>query len=82
MSVQEAIGILEKIGRKKNSTLLNEAVLVGLYGLGSKNEKIAFGNAKKLQNSGYNAWPQSLIVCGKLNEKEKEALKELHGGEL
>ncbi len=81
MSIQEAIGILEKIAKKKKSEWFSGSVLVGLYGLASKNEKIAVGNAKKLQNSGYNAWPQSLIVCGKLNEKEKEALKELHGAE-
>lgn len=82
MSVQEAIGILEKIARKKGSSLLNNAILVGLYGLGSKNEKIVVGTAKKLQNSGYNAWPQSLVVCGKLNEKEKEALNSLHDANL
>lgn len=82
MSVQEAIGILEKIAKKKGSDLLQKCVLAGLYGMGSKKEKIAVGNAKKLQNSGYNAWPQSLVVCGKLNEKEKEALKELHGAEV
>jgi diphthine synthase len=82
MSVPEAIGILEKIAKKKKADWFLDAVLVGLYGLGSKNEKIVAGKPKKLQNSGYNAWPQSLIVCGKLNEKEKEALKELHGAEL
>lgn len=81
MSVQEAIGILEKIAKKKKADWFSNAILIELYGLGSKNEKIVVGYPKKLQNSGYNAWPQSLIVCGKLNEKEKEALKELHGAE-
>ncbi len=81
MSVQEAIGIIEKIAKKKKAEWFSGAVMVGLYGLASKNEKIAVGNAKKLQNSGYTSWPQSLVVCGKLNEKEKEALKELHGAE-
>ena len=77
MTVSEALGILEKIEKARQKNLIQEAVLIGLYGIGGEKEKIKAGHFHELKRSSYAAFPQSLIVAGKLNEKEKEALKEL-----
>jgi len=79
MTVSEALQILEKIAHKHSSNLLNEAQLVGLYALGAEKQKIKTCTLKELKLSSYAGFPQSLIICGKLNEKEKEALVKLHG---
>ena len=73
MKASEAIELIEKIDKKK---LLNKAKFAALIGMGSENEKIVFGDKNKIKKvAGENI--QSLIVCGKLNEKESEALNEL-----
>lgn len=77
ISVSEALAVLEKIEKKQGKAILQDAVLVGLYGVGSDSGKIKAGSLNKLKRSSYGAFPQSLIVCGELNEKEKEALKKL-----
>lgn len=79
MTASEALQILEKIAHKRNSKMLEEAQLVGLYALGAEKQKIKPGTLKELKLSSYAGFPQSLIVCGKLNEKEKEALVKLNG---
>lgn len=78
MTVSEALQVLEKIAKKKNSDLLNNAQLIGLYALGAQNQKIKAGTLRELKLSSYVGFPQSLIICGKLNEKEKEALVKLN----
>lgn len=77
MAVSEAVGVLEKIEKSRGKDLVQKAVLIGLYGLGSEKEKIKASHLQELKRSSYAAFPQSLIVAGKLNEKEKETLKEL-----
>lgn len=79
MSVSEALVLLEKIAKKRKSKILEDAVLVGLYGLGSAKEMVKAGKLQELKRSSYGAFPQSLVIAGKLNEKELEALRELAG---
>jgi diphthine synthase len=79
LSVSEALVLLEKIAKKRDSKILEDAVLVGLYGLGSAKEMIKAGKLQELKRSSYGAFPQSLVIAGKLNEKELEGLKELAG---
>ncbi len=79
MSVSEALVLLEKIAKKGGSKILESAVLVGLYGLGSAKEMVKAGKLQELKRSSYGVFPQSLVIAGKLNEKEFEALRELAG---
>lgn len=76
MSIAEALQELEKIeAKQKGKGFLKEAVLVGLAGAGGEKEIIFSSRLKEVKNFPFEIFPQSLIVCGKLNEKEKEALK-------
>ncbi|MFA5357735.1 MAG: diphthine synthase [archaeon] len=77
MNCAEGIAVLEKIAAEKNEK--TNWSYVALLALGAEKEKIIFGkkeieSAKETQK----LFPQSLIVCGKLTEKEKEALEKLH----
>ncbi|MDO8625175.1 MAG: diphthine synthase [Candidatus Diapherotrites archaeon] len=74
MSVTDALSILGKINAKRGTRILANATCIGLYGLGSPDERIEAGTAARLGQTKAQAFPQSLIVCGKLNEKEHEAL--------
>ncbi|MCX6801185.1 MAG: diphthine synthase [Candidatus Diapherotrites archaeon] len=81
MNCAEAIEVLEKIASGKNEKI--GWSFVALLALGAENEKIIIGKeniegAKEVKK----LFPQSLIVCGKLTEKEKEALQVLHSGKL
>jgi len=77
MSVADAVKIISKIAQKRKSELLNSALLIGLYALGSKAQRIKKGNVKEFTMSSFGGFPQSLIIAGKLNEKEKEATEKL-----
>jgi diphthine synthase len=79
MPITEALKILEDIEKKRKLSLVKESRLIGLYGLGGKNEKIRPGNIAELMKSGPLVFPQALIVCGKLNSKEEEAIEALNG---
>jgi diphthine synthase len=79
MAVADAVKLLLKIEKEKGKAVLQGAKLVGLYGLGSEQQKIVLGSAATLSKSYFNIFPQSLIVAAELNEKEKEALEALHG---
>ncbi|MDD5148147.1 MAG: diphthine synthase [Candidatus ainarchaeum sp.] len=77
MSVSEALKILKEIAQKRKSEILNSTMLIGLYALGSREQKFKKGPLKEFLMSGFGKFPQSLVVCGKLNEKEKEAVEKL-----
>lgn len=79
MSISEAIEILEKIEKEKNEKILDSAVLVGISAAGSHNQKILARKASELRGVAFKNFPQCLVVCGKLNEKEIEGLKALSG---
>jgi diphthine synthase len=75
MTVSEGLSVREKIEKKRRGSLLGKAVIVGFYGLGGKDEKTKAGNLNELKRSSYAGFPQSFVVAGQLNEKEKEALR-------
>jgi diphthine synthase len=77
MSVSEAVKILSGIEAKRKTKILNSTILIGLYALGSKEQKFKKGSLKEFSLSSFGGFPQSLIVCGKLNEKEKEAIEKM-----
>ncbi len=81
MNSVEAIEILEKIaGKGKKKIAKNKKFeYVALIGMGSEKQKILNGekNICEFKEIHY-IFPQSLIVLGKTNEKEMEALGKLH----
>ncbi len=77
MSISEAIEILEKIATKRKTTWFSNAMLVGIFGAGNPNQQIRIGSPSELKKKNPDLFPQSLIVCGPLNEKEKEAFNVL-----
>ena len=78
MGIPDALKVLEKIEKKNVLHVLSESKLVGLYAAGGKNEKILTGDFNVLVKYGEGGFPQALIVCGKLNEKEEEAVAALN----
>ncbi len=79
MSIRNALSILETIEEKREQNVLSESIMVGIAGAGSDSQQIKAGTAEQLKAFGFTAFPQSLIVCGKLNEKELEGLKGIGG---
>ncbi|MFH0955072.1 MAG: diphthine synthase [Candidatus Micrarchaeota archaeon] len=79
MTINQALEILEKIAEKKKQIWFSKSIIVGLSGLSHANQKIMVGTPAELREEKFELFPQSLIVCGKLNGKEKEALQKLHG---
>ncbi len=79
LGVSEALGILQDIEERKSKNILKRALLVAVAGAGSRRQKIAIGNAAELSNFPKTPLPQSLIICGRLNEKENEAIGALYG---
>lgn len=75
MSVGEALEILQKIEKKKGKDLLKKSPLIGLFALGGDKQMVKLGNPTVLQRSGFNVFPQSLVVAAPLTEKEEEALE-------
>ena len=77
MNCKEAIEVLEKIANKRGEKSIFN--YVGLFGMASEKQKILTSEEKiKAFKEIYDVYPQSLIVLGKTNEKEKEALEKLH----
>lgn len=79
MTAARGLELLEKIAAKKKKKFLEKTPIILLAGLSGEKEKIVPGYLKDLKGKELGAFPQSIIVCGKLTEKEKEALRELHG---
>jgi len=77
MNCKEAIELLEKINKKRKKK--NEFEYIALVGMSGDMQKIIYGkeNIKQFKEI-YEIYPQSLIVLGKANEKEKEAISLLH----
>ncbi len=76
MTITEALKLLEKIEQKKKNNIIQKSPIVVLSVLGSDNEKISAGSFEELKKLKFES-PASIIVCGELNENEKQALKEL-----
>ncbi len=79
MDTRHAISILEHIEEKREESTLSESIMVGIAGAGSSEGQIKAGNAEQLKNFNFISYPQALVVCGKLNEKEIEALRVIGG---
>ena len=73
MSVVEACKILEEIDVNNN---LKEQTCVALCGIAGKNEQIITFNFKEYKDLKIESHPQSLIICGKINDFEKGAIHE------
>jgi diphthine synthase len=77
MNCKEAIEVLGSIAKKKKQKPKFD--YIALLGMGSEKQKIIPGEKNILSAKEINeTYPQSLIVLGKTNAKEKEALEELH----
>ncbi|HPM85494.1 MAG: diphthine synthase [Candidatus ainarchaeum sp.] len=77
MNSREAINILEKIAEKRGEH--NNFKYIALIGMGSEKQKIIVGREEIINSKEiYELFPQTLIIAGKMNEKEKEVLEKLH----
>ncbi|MEW6295652.1 MAG: diphthine synthase [Candidatus Diapherotrites archaeon] len=79
MKAKEGLKIIEEIEEKRDERNVRDSIIVGLYGIGGRREKMAAGNFDEIKNLDSNVFPQSFIVCAKPSEKELEGLKEFCG---
>ena len=77
MNVRQGLSLLEMIEEKREKNILYESIIIGIAGMGSENQQVKAGTLEQIKEFNFSIFPQSLIVCGKLNEKEIEALKEI-----
>lgn len=78
MNCKEAIETLEKIALKRKEK--NKFEYIALIGMGGEKQKILVGEKNIKSFKEIDAiYPQSLIIPGKINEKEKEAMEKLYG---
>lgn len=73
MSVKEACVLLEEIDSEKK---LNNLICVALFGMSGNTEKIITFDFKDYDKINIETFPQTLIICGKLNEIEMRAIDE------
>jgi diphthamide biosynthesis methyltransferase len=78
MTVEEAIQFIQRAAKAREVDL-HEWVGVGLAGMGHTKQMIRAGKLDYLQKQPWNYFPQSLIICGQLQEYEREALEVLAG---
>ncbi len=77
MNSKEAIEVLDKIAEKRGEH--NNFKYIALMGMGSEKQKIIAGREEIINSKEiYELFPQTLIIAGKMNEKEKEVLASLH----
>lgn len=79
LSASKALETLEKIEKNRSEKILATSTFVVLAGAGGKNEQIMWGNLAKIRRTSISVYPQSLIICGSLNEKEMETMGALYG---
>jgi diphthine synthase len=77
LNIAKAIEILENIDAKRKASIIRKSFLVGFCGVGGEKQRIVFGKASGLKKLELGVFPQCLVVCAKLNEKEEEALRVL-----
>jgi diphthine synthase len=78
MTVQEALKVLQEIEDKRHLSTIKNSLLVVISAAGAKNQRISSGSPADLMNQRFPV-PASIIICGKLNDKETEALHALAG---
>ena len=78
MTCKEAIAVLEKIAAKKEEN--PKWQYIALLGMGGEKQLVISGKNRILTADEVDRlFPQSLVIPGKMNDKEKEALERLHG---
>ncbi len=77
MTIRHGLSVLESIEERREKNVLGESIMVGMTAMGGSVAQIKAGTMNQLKVCDFISFPQSLIVCGKLNEKEIEALKGL-----
>ncbi len=78
VSVKDALQRLLEIEKNRNAKIIKNALIIVISGLAGEKQKIVAGNAKELLEKEF-ATPASIIICSKLSENEREALKTLYG---
>jgi len=74
MNVKNALKILIEIENKRKKNIISKERIVVCSALGSKKKIIKYGNVKVIQKINFNK-PSVIIIPGKLNFKEEEALQ-------
>jgi diphthine synthase len=75
MTIKEACTILNEID-KENNRVLDDKECIALCKMGSTDQDIISFKFKDYNNVIINKFPQSLIICGYLNEFERDGLNE------
>jgi len=78
MSIKDAIEVLEEIEVRNNENIMKKSLLIAICAAGSDKEKIVAGSANELKKIKLPR-PASLVVCGKLSDKEEESLETIYG---
>ncbi len=78
MSVDEAVKFVKRAAVARDIATHNW-VGVGLGGMGNPKQIVRAGNLDFLEKQIWNIFPQSMIICGNLQEYEREALEKLAG---
>lgn len=79
MTVTQAIKILKKLEEKKKENIISdELFVVGVARLGQKDKIIKAGKLKDIEKLDFGREMHSLIIPGRLDDIEKEVLKEFN----
>ncbi|MCD6247572.1 MAG: diphthine synthase [Candidatus Diapherotrites archaeon] len=78
VSVKDALQRLLEIEAKRNAKIIKNTLIIVISSLAGEKQKIVAGNAKELLKEKFPE-PASIIICSKLSENEKWALKTLYG---
>ena len=78
MTIEEAITFLEHAASARD-THITSWTAVGLAGMGNDAQLVHAGTLNELKKMNWNVFPQSMIICGDLNEYEHTALQKLGG---
>ena len=76
MTISEAIEWMEHASHARNESI-HDWMGVGLSGMGNTNGEAIAGTLSQLKKMQWKHYPQSLIVCGRLTEYERDALHTL-----
>ncbi len=81
MNCMEGIEVIEKISKKRGED--NKFLYIALIGMASEKQKIVVGKKAIFETKEIiQIFPQSLIITGKMNEKEIESLETLYGAKI
>lgn len=78
MSVDEAIGFMKRAAKARDIST-QDWIAVGLAGMGNPKQIVRAGKLDFLEKQIWNIFPQSMIVCGNLQEYERDALEKIAG---